>query len=180
MGALAKFEELRASRSRDRTATGRNALSLQEREAERVAMSRRNAVESQMQRIWREGDVYSPHDLSPAEQMKAKAARAPARAKDLRPVNTRRNGSRDVLDDLGINPLKEYKNFKMMGEFVTEMGRIRHARDTGFRQVNQRRMARAVRRAHGLGLLPTVHKHPELLEERVSQRKGDVEAYKGY
>lgn len=179
-GALAKFEELRAAR-RPNTALARNALTLQERAANQVQASRRNAIEAQMSRIWREGDVYSPHDLSPAEQMKAKSARTPARARDMRPVNTRRNGSRDVIDDLGINPLKEYKNFKMMSEFVTEMGRIRHSRDTGFRMVNQRRIARAVRRAHGLGLLPTVHRHPELLEERANLRKSDTEIYRrGY
>lgn len=134
-------------------------------------MSRRNAIESQMQRVWRDGDVYAPHDLSPAEQLKAKAARAPARARDMRPVNTRKGGGKDVLDGLGINPLKEYKNFKMMSEFVTEMGRIRHSRDTGFRAVNQRKMAKAVRRAHGLGLLPSVHRHPELMPEREEDRR---------
>lgn len=119
-----------------------------------------------MARIWREGDVYAPHDLSPVEQLKAKAARTPARANNMRPVNTRKSGGKDVLDDLNINPIKEYKNFKMMSEFVTEMGRIRHSRDTGFRGVNQRKMAKAVRRAHGLGLLPSVHRHPELFQIR--------------
>lgn len=123
-----------------------------------------------MSRIWRDGDVYSPHDLSPAEQIKSKNARQPTRAKEMKPVNTRKGGGKDVLDDLSINPMKEYKNFKMMSEFVTEMGRIRHARETGFRAVNQRKMAKAVRRAHALGLLPTVHRHPELMPDRESER----------
>lgn len=143
-----------------------------ERQArEKAALARRNAIESQMTRIWREGDVYAPRDLSPMEQMKAKQARAPARARDMRPINTRHGGGKDVLDDLGINPMKEYKNFKMMSEFVTEMGRIRHARDTGFRAVNQRKMAKAVRRAHGLGLLPTSYRHPELIPSRQDERR---------
>lgn len=124
-----------------------------------------------MSRIWREGDVYAPRDLTAEEQLKAKFARAPARARDMRPVNTRKQGGRDVLDDLAIDPVKEYKNFKMMSEFVTEMGRIRHSRDTGFRAVNQRKMARAVRRAHGLGLLPTSHRHPELQRQREEERR---------
>ena len=30
--------------------------------------------------------------------------------------------------------------------------------------MNQRKMARAIRRAVGMGLMPSVHKHPEVLE----------------
>ena len=52
----------------------------------------------------------------------------------------------------------------MMSEYVTEMGRIKHNRDTGLRPVNQRRMAKAVRRAIGLGLMSSVHRHPEILD----------------
>ena len=54
-----------------------------------------------------------------------------------------------------------------MSEFVTTMGRIKHSRETALRPVNQRRMAKAVRRAVGMGFLPSVHVHPEML-----QRKG--------
>jgi len=43
-------------------------------------------------------------------------------------------------------------------------GRIRAVADTGLRPVNQRRMAKAVRRAIGLGIHPSVHRHPELLK----------------
>lgn len=53
----------------------------------------------------------------------------------------------------------------MMSEYMTEMGRIRHSRETGLRPVNQRRMAKAIRRAVGTGLLmPGTHRHPELLK----------------
>lgn len=69
----------------------------------------------------------------------------------------------DVLDQLALNPLKHYKNFSIMGEYITEMGRIKHSSETGLRPVNQRRMAKAVRRAMGMGLMPGVHRHPELL-----------------
>lgn len=44
------------------------------------------------------------------------------------------------------------------------MGRIKHSRDTGLNNVNQRRLAKAVRRSVGMGLMPSVHKHPEMLE----------------
>jgi len=44
------------------------------------------------------------------------------------------------------------------------MGRIKHSVDTGLRPVNQRRMAKAVRRAIGMGIHPSVHAHPEILK----------------
>ena len=43
------------------------------------------------------------------------------------------------------------------------MGRIKHGNETGLRPVNQRRMAKAIRRAMGIGLVPGVHRHPEIL-----------------
>lgn len=56
------------------------------------------------------------------------------------------------------------QNFSIMSEYITEMGRIRHSSDTGLRPVNQRKMAKAVRRAMGMGLMPGVHRHPMLLK----------------
>jgi len=55
------------------------------------------------------------------------------------------------------------QNFSMISEFVTTMGRIKHSQETGLRPVNQRKMAKAIRRAIGMGLHPSVHKHPEIL-----------------
>ena len=50
-----------------------------------------------------------------------------------------------------------------MSEYMTEMGRIKSSRETGLRPVNQRRIAKAIRRSIGIGLMPSVHKHPELI-----------------
>lgn len=50
-----------------------------------------------------------------------------------------------------------------MSEYMTEMGRIKPRSVTGLRPVNQRRMAKAIRRAVGLGLMPSVYQHPEIL-----------------
>ncbi|KAI1443245.1 ribosomal protein S18 [Annulohypoxylon stygium] len=102
----------------------------------------------QMTRRWRPGDVYAPHDISPAEM--AKWRRVQARKKDL-------------VDMLGLNPLDMYRNFSFISEFTTPHGRVRRSQDTGLRPVNQRKLAKAIRRAIGLGLHPSVHKHPELL-----------------
>jgi small subunit ribosomal protein S18 len=50
-----------------------------------------------------------------------------------------------------------------MSEYMTEMGRIKPATETGLRPVNQRKMAKAIRRAIGVRLMPSVHRHPEIL-----------------
>ena len=101
-----------------------------------------------MPRRWNQGDVYTPHDLSHVEALKWKKASQP---------------KEDIVDMLGINPLDEYRNFRMISDFMTSMGRIRPAMETALRPVNQRRMAKAIRRAIGLGIHPSVHKHPEIL-----------------
>jgi small subunit ribosomal protein S18 len=118
--------------------------------------------EKQLPRRFRAGDVYAPHDLSGVEMSKWKKTRRKPRVG---------SHGKDVLDMLGIDPRKEYKNFSMMAEYVTEMGRIKHRNDTGLGPKNQRRMAKAVRRAIGSGLLmPSVYKHPELLKRDMEMR----------
>ncbi|THW80844.1 ribosomal protein S18 [Aureobasidium pullulans] len=112
--------------------------------------------ERQMTRKWKDGDVYAPHDLSGVEMSKWSKGQPKGRPK------------KDVFDMLKINPLNHYWNFSMMSEFMTEMGRIKHSKDTGLRPVNQRKVAKAVRRAIGLGLMPSVHRHPEILQPRGS------------
>ena len=149
-----------------REETSRNMLE----QAERDNYSR------QVFRRWQPGDVYAPKDLSGPEQKKWK--------------NARRTAGSDAFDTLGINPINEYKvrslpvkyeavkreaetragadskqNFTMMSEYMTEMGRIKHSSQTGLRPVNQRKIAKAIRRAIGLGLMPSVHRHPLVLKK---------------
>lgn len=142
----------------------------------------RQDLERQLTRRWKSGDVYAPHDLSGVEMSKWRQAQPKGRPK------------KDVIDMLKINPLDHYKvcdndytrtpsrgrwtdnscleqNFAMMSEYMTEMGRIKHNRDTGLRPVNQRKMAKAVRRAIGLGLMPSVHRHPEILAAEDNRRR---------
>ena len=136
----------------------------------------REDLERQVTRRWRVGDVYAPHDLSGAEAAKWKKLRRKGKTQI------------DVLDQLGINPKQHYKasgnarnpltesayipqNFSMMSEYMTDMGRIKHRRETSLRPVNQRRMAKAIRRAIGVGLMPGVHRHPEILREERRERQ---------
>jgi len=67
----------------------------------------------------------------------------------------------------------------MLSEYVTEMGRIKHSSETGLRPVNQRRMAKAIRRAIALGFMAPTHRHPEYLMHMRERREGWVGGHGG-
>ncbi|OAQ61744.1 ribosomal protein S18 [Pochonia chlamydosporia 170] len=104
----------------------------------------------QMPRRWESGDVYSPHDLSPVEMQKWRK-RSPR--------------SSDIVDALGIRPLDMYKNFSLIQEFTTSSGQIVHSAGTRLRPVNQRKVAKMIRRVQGMGIYPTIHDHPEMIRD---------------
>ncbi|KAJ4267727.1 hypothetical protein NW762_003842 [Fusarium torreyae] len=110
----------------------------------------------QMPRRWEAGDVYSPHDLSPVEMQK------------WRKRSVRNN---DVIDALGISPLDMYKNFSLIEHFTSPSGMINHSNLTRLRPVNQRKVAKMVRRVQGMGIYPSVHAHPEMLRDQFFQRR---------
>ncbi|KAI5356501.1 Putative ribosomal protein S18 [Septoria linicola] len=111
-------------------------------------------------RRWKAGDVYAPHDLTGIEMAKWKKMRRRPKPKF------------DVVDQLHLKPKDMYKNFSVMSEYMTDMGRIRHSNETNLRPVNQRRMAKAIRRAIGVGvLMPSTHRHPEILRMEMGGRR---------
>ncbi|KAF4339762.1 ribosomal s18 [Fusarium beomiforme] len=110
----------------------------------------------QMPRRWEAGDVYSPHDLSPVEMQK------------WRKKTVRNN---DVIDALGISPLDMYKNFSLIEYFTSASGMINHSNLTRLRPVNQRKVAKMVRRVQGMGIYPSVHAHPEMLRDQFFERE---------
>ncbi|KAI9724911.1 MAG: hypothetical protein M1812_000187 [Candelaria pacifica] len=139
-----------------RGSTTKNANTLQVRETLSKNWLARD-LEKQKHRRWKQGDVYAPHDLSSVEMQKWRRRGRP---------------TTDAFDALAMNPLHEYKNFSIMSEYMTDMGRIKHSSQTGLRPVNQRRIARAIRRSIGLGIMPSVHRHPELPEMKSRFRGG--------
>jgi small subunit ribosomal protein S18 len=63
------------------------------------------------------------------------------------------------------------QNFSIMSEYMTDLGRIKHSNETNLRPVNQRRMARAIRRAIGVGILmPSTHRHPEIIRKELTNK----------
>lgn len=81
--------------------TGAHSLVDQKKEAQRLAdMQRtysRQDLERQMIRRWKSGDVYAPHDLTGIEMAKWQKTRRKERQ------------SFDVLHQLGIKPIEQYK-----------------------------------------------------------------------
>ncbi|KAK0284351.1 hypothetical protein LTR54_010267 [Friedmanniomyces endolithicus] len=152
--ALAEKTALEATADRQR-------LKREQALAELACPYSRRDLEQQIPRRYKLGDVYAPHDLSGTEMGKWRKMRRKPRVVS--------HGS-DVLDSLGVDPRQHYKNFSMMGEYVSEMGRIKHRSETGLRPVNQRRMAKAIRRAIGTGLMPSTYRHPELLRDSLAAR----------
>lgn len=62
---------------------------------EMIESERREQFQKQIYRRWQTGDIYSPHDLTGAEQKKWKFGRKKPQG--------------DAFDVLGINPVNEYK-----------------------------------------------------------------------
>jgi small subunit ribosomal protein S18 len=50
----------------------------------------------------------------------------------------------------------DYKDTDILERFLTEHGRIQHRRDTGLTARHQREMAKAIKRARFMALLPYV------------------------
>lgn len=127
----------------------------------------RKDLELQLPRRYSGGMIYAPHDLSPSEMAKWKKPRRKPKSNSK---------TYDVIDQLGLGKVLAgkgggiYKEFGVISEYVTDMGRIRGGTETGLRPVNQRRMARAIRRAIGVGLVPSVYRHPEVLRLEMPRR----------
>ncbi|QQK45689.1 Ribosomal protein S18 [Penicillium digitatum] len=119
------------------------------------AQGESRALERYQTRDFKAGDIYSPHDLSPAEMKK---------------WGKRQSPQTDAFDALNLNPMDLYKSFSVMSEYMTSMGRIKPRAVTGLRPVNQRKIAKALRRAIGMGLMPSVHRHPEILASEMRAR----------
>ncbi|QPH05539.1 hypothetical protein C2857_003395 [Epichloe festucae Fl1] len=138
-----------ASNMLDRITSTQHRSKLESVEALRNAKNSSDYLR-QMPRRWDAGDVYSPHDLSPIEMRK------------WRKRSLRKN---DVVDALGIRPLDMYKNFSLVQEFTTSSGQIIHSAGTSLRPVNQRKIAKMIRRVQGMGIYPTIHDHPEMIRD---------------
>jgi small subunit ribosomal protein S18 len=65
-----------------------------------------------------------------------------------------------------------------MSEYMTPMGRIEKSEKTGLRPVNQRRIARAIGRSIGIGIMPSVHRHPEILYKMAERHENNTATFR--
>lgn len=73
------------------------------------------------QKIHQEGDLYHPQDLNDSRYRESLRAR---RGKPVTPTQ-------DPFEVLDLNPLHEYKNYKLLSQFVSDMGKILPREQTG-------------------------------------------------
>lgn len=57
------------------------------------------------------------------------------------------------------------QNFSLVQEFTSSSGQITHSSGTGLRPVNQRKIAKMIRRVQGMGIYPSIHDHPEMIRD---------------
>ncbi|KAI9020240.1 ribosomal protein S18 [Phycomyces nitens] len=93
------------------------------------------------QKVHRVGDIYHPEDLNDTRYQEN------LRQRRGRPTTP----TADPFDVLGLDPLHEYKNFKLLSHFVSDMGKILPRSQTGVSAKNQRKLAHAVKRSRAMG-----------------------------
>jgi small subunit ribosomal protein S18 len=76
------------------------------------------------------------------------------RPKPLAVADSTRAKARDPFRLLKIDPLWEVKNTALLGHYVTEMGKIRPRKETELTVRSQRRLAKAIKRAKMMGIIP--------------------------
>lgn len=59
----------------------------------------------------------------------------------------------------------------MVNEYINPVGQIMHSSRTGLRAVNQRKLAKMIRRAQGMGIFPSIHGHPEIIRDQFFDTK---------
>jgi small subunit ribosomal protein S18 len=70
-----------------------------------------------------------------------------------------RRARRYYTDQIGKQTKFDYKNVDLLRSFITERGKIRPRRQTGVSAKQQRAIARAIKRARHMALLPFTSEH---------------------
>ncbi|KAI9203979.1 ribosomal protein S18 [Polychytrium aggregatum] len=96
-------------------------------------------------RVFKPYQTYKPTDLNDEiywqEKQTSEKRKAPEKKEDFFAVRN-------------WNPIKVYKNTVIFPQFLDDNGAILSRKATGLTRLNQQRMAKAVRRARAMGLIP--------------------------
>ncbi|KAI9512253.1 ribosomal protein S18 [Russula earlei] len=106
-------------------------------------------------RLPKDRRFLKPTDLLPREDpfRRKRALLGPGAAE------SRRN---DWFYQLGIDPLDEATNPRLLSYFVTDMGKMKSRAETRLTWRSQRRLTKAIRRAKMMGVMPILTKHISL------------------
>jgi len=77
------------------------------------------------------------------------------------PPSTREARKQDVFYQLGIDPLRFAQHPAVLSQFISEMAMIHPRRTTGLTTKSQRRVAKAIRRAKMMGVIPLHSRYPK-------------------
>ncbi|KAG8902778.1 hypothetical protein FRB99_004113 [Tulasnella sp. 403] len=102
-------------------------------------------------------EYYSPNDFERSRRVIDTSVQRSQRPSGLGPSAARAR-RRDPFYNLGLNPLHEFRNAKLMSDFVTDMGMIKNRGATGLTRRNQRMLAKAIKRARNFGIIPQFSK----------------------
>ncbi|CDR38911.1 CYFA0S02e08438g1_1 [Cyberlindnera fabianii] len=109
-------------------------------------------LESNVVRYFASDELYDPFDFSLAKLRLERRAYA------------ENNAGRKFFDEKRVNPLDCYTNTKYLSSYLTSTGRIHPREVTKLSLKNQKRLAKAIKRARAAGLLSSVHKDADLLQ----------------
>jgi ribosomal protein S18 len=100
------------------------------------------------------GSTYSARDLTFVGSSHHSALQHPFAKKEARKA--------DLFEKHKINPVNEFKNAALLSRFLSPTGKILGGRWTGLCGASQRNIAKAIRRARTMGVIPFL-KRPNLL-----------------
>lgn len=104
----------------------------------------------------RNEDMDVMDDLSDNDEDEQSSRFSPGRRQRVdRRRRRRRKEDYFEVNNLAIN----YKDIDSLRRFITDRGKIRPRRQTGLTSKNQRQLARAIKRARFLALLPYTDEH---------------------
>lgn len=113
-----------------------------------------NAILPNLVKEFQKGHTYDPFDFSIAKLNLEKKQAKLERANQI-----------GIFDKKKLNPLNYYTNSRELSAFVSSTGRIQPRDVTNLTVKNQKRLAKAIKRARAVGLLSSVHRDIEILRD---------------
>ncbi|KAI0320688.1 hypothetical protein OF83DRAFT_1103752 [Amylostereum chailletii] len=105
--------------------------------------------------------AYSPFQFVKPSDLRDRSNEPPlmGRKRALLGPGASESKAQDWFYQLGIDPLYEATNPRLLSFFVSEMGKVKSRAITKLTWRSQRRLTKAIRRAKMMGVMPILHRH---------------------